>query len=398
MTAPPSSPTDVTTDRRYSAADELLRSYRPATDRFFASPSGTLLARGVRAAVRHGPEPLPVRVRSALQAARTDRTPVPVAIGAVPFHVTEPCAVAVPRVMYRAPALAADPAFASVVPPSSAWRGRLRPLPGPEGYASAVEAVLELLRSGELSKVVLARALDVTSDRDLDLPGLLRRLAVSDPAAHVFAVPSGGGRTLLGASPELLVARRGRTVTTVLLAGSRPRGADPRQDAQYAAELRTSDKDRREHTILVDAALEALHPHCTHLDRPPVPRLSATATMWHLATAVTGTLADEHITALALACALHPTPAVCGTPTPAAQRAIRELERFDRGMYTGLVGWEDLHGDGEWALAIRCAEATSRTARLFAGAGIVAGSCPQAETAETGAKFATVLRALGVQP
>lgn len=257
------------------------------------------------------------------------------------------------------------------------------------------------MKSGEFDKVVLARTLQLDTEGPLDLPAMLQRLARRDPHGYSFAVPSGPGRTLLGASPELLVSRHGDRLTANPLAGSTPRSADLAEDVRRAAALLESAKDLHEHAVVVDAVHKALAPFCTDLDVPERPTLVRTATMWHLSTTVTGELADPAASALDLACALHPTPAVCGTPTGHARDVIGELEPFDRGHYTGMVGWSDARGDGEWVVTIRCAEAeetadgTGRL-RLFAGAGVVADSSPEAERAETGAKFRTFLDAVGV--
>ncbi|MET9663490.1 isochorismate synthase, partial [Streptomyces sp. NPDC006510] len=223
------------------------------------------------------------------------------------------------------------------------------------------------------------------------------RLARRDPVGHTFALPTGAGRTLIGASPELLVSRQGQRVVANPLAGSTPRSTDLAEDVRRAAALLESAKDLHEHAVVVDAVHQALAPHCTELTVPARPTLIRTATMWHLSTTVTGTLASPDTSALALACALHPTPAVCGTPTTTARRVIAETEPFDRGFFTGVVGWGDARGDGEWVVTIRCAEAEERTLRLYAGAGIVAASVPGAETAETAAKFRTFLSAVGAE-
>ena len=186
---------------------------------------------------------------------------------------------------------------------------------------------------------------------------------------YTFAVPSGPGRTLLGASPELLVSRHGDRLTANPLAGSTPRAADLAEDVRRAAALLESAKDLHEHAVVVDAVREALAPFCADLEVPERPTLVRTAAMWHLSTTVTGELADPATSALELACALHPTPAVCGTPTDLARAVIGELEPFDRGHYTGMVGWSDANGDGEWVVTIRCAEAEGRTAAAVRGGG-----------------------------
>jgi isochorismate synthase len=180
------------------------------------------------------------------------------------------------------------------------------------------------------------------------------------------------------------------------LAGSAARSPDPAEDQRRASALLVSAKDRHEHAIVADAVAAALRPYCRHLDVPAAPSLRHTRTMWHLASHISGELADPSMSALALACALHPTPAVCGDPLPLARAAIAEIEPFDRGFFTGMVGWCDASGDGEWAVTIRCAEVADRSLRLFAGAGIVAGSDPEHELAETTAKLQTMLDALGI--
>lgn len=149
--------------------------------------------------------------------------------------------------------------------------------------------------------------------------------------------------------------------------------------------------------MVVDAVHQAMAPYCSSVAVPQRPTLVRTATMWHLSTTVTGVLERPDTSALEVARTLHPTPAVCGTPTGTARRVIRETEPFDRGFFTGMVGWEDADGDGEWVVTIRCAEAEGRSLRLYAGAGIVAASDPAAETAETAAKFRTFLDAVGAE-
>ncbi|WP_312018626.1 isochorismate synthase DhbC [Streptomyces sp. I05A-00742] len=379
-------------------ATSLLDAYEPQGTRFFASPTRTLLAHGVRAEVPHGDAPLARRVAETLGARRRAGHEAPLVIGAVPFDRSAPAVLAVPETVRTAPPLAADPlvALPAAPPPAADWD--VRPVPEPAVYAAAVAEAVRRMERGEFGKVVLARTLRLTSSRDLDLPGLLGRLARRDPSGYTFAVPSGPGRTLLGASPELLVSRRGGRVVTNPLAGSTPRSADLAEDVRRAAALLESEKDLHEHAMVVDAIREALAPYCRSLDVPERPTLVRTATMWHLSTTIEADPADPAVSALELACALHPTPAVCGTPTDTARRVIGELEPFDRGVYTGMVGWGDADGDGEWVVTIRCAEAepAERRLRLFAGAGVVEQSSPEAETAETGAKFRTFLQAVGV--
>ncbi|MGW4398605.1 isochorismate synthase [Amycolatopsis nivea] len=276
------------------------------------------------------------------------------------------------------------------------------PRPAPEVYAESVRRAVDLISDGELRKVVLARALDLVGEQGVSVRKLLRNLVVADPAAHAFAVDvSAPGdpapRTLVGASPELLVSRKGNVVTANPLAGSRRRTGDPAQDARAIAELRVSEKDLNEHALVAAQVAEVLGRFCTELDVPEEPEVIGTPTMWHLSTRIAGRVGPGGPSSLELAEALHPTPAVCGVPVDLARDTIARLEAEDRGYYAGLVGWTDLAGDGEWVVTIRCAEVSDRTARLFAGAGVVAGSDPAAELAETSAKFGTLLRALGAE-
>ncbi|THA76932.1 isochorismate synthase [Streptomyces sp. A0642] len=377
------------------AATALLDAYRPGTDRFLASSRRTLLASGTAAEVPQDARPLALRVNEALDARRRAGDPAPMVLGALPFNPDAPHSLAVPQSVRRAPALCEDPLIALPGPSTEPGTWQTREVPEAGAYSAAVAAAVRRMRAGEFDKVVLARTLELTSSHDLDLPAMLRRLAQHDPKGYTFAVPSGPGRTLVGASPELLVARAGNVLTANPLAGSAPRSHDLAEDVRRAAALLESPKDLHEHAVVVAAVREALAPFCVRLDVPERPTLVRTAAMWHLSTTVTGTLTDPGTTSLALASALHPTPAVCGTPTEKARAVIAESEPFDRGAYTGMVGWQDADGDGEWVVTIRCAEAEGRSLRLFAGAGVVAASSPEAETAETGAKFRTFLDAVG---
>ncbi|GAA2851262.1 isochorismate synthase DhbC [Streptosporangium fragile] len=376
---------------------DLLGEYEPGSF-FFTSPARTLLARGVRLEVPGpGAGSLPDRVAATLREVEEPGLPRPLVVGAIPFRDDRPARLLVPAaVRWTTP-----PAGASSVPePVRGIFTGFGPVPDPGDYVRGVERALDKLTTGELKKIVLARALDVTLGRPVDVGQVLRNLVRRDPQAYGYAVdlPSrtAAPRTLLGASPELLVSRAGRRVTTNPLAGSAPRDPDPAVDRERARSLLASDKDLREHALVIESVVEALRPYCRDLSVPAGPSLLSTASMWHLSTRITGVLDDPAVTSLELATVLHPTPAVCGTPAVAARRAIEEIEPFDRGLYAGLVGWCDAAGDGEWVVTIRCAEVADHRLRLFAGAGIVAGSVPETELAETTAKFRTMLRAVGL--
>jgi menaquinone-specific isochorismate synthase len=263
----------------------------------------------------------------------------------------------------------------------------------PATWSAAVETAVARIGAGELAKVVLARDLLVSADVPLDPRRLLRRLADRFPDCWTFAVDG-----LLGATPELLLRRSGRQLSARVLAGTAPRGAGAADD-RLAQALMSSAKDRVEHSLAVDSLVRALEPYCASLEVPDEPELLTLANVRHLASDVVGTQRRHgsrgRAELLELVGAVHPTAAVCGTPTADAAAMIAELEGMDRGRYAGPVGWLDARGDGEFGLALRCAELTGDNgARLFAGCGIVAGSDPAAELAETQAKFAAFQAAL----
>ena len=273
---------------------------------------------------------------------------------------------------------------------------RWRAQPPVAAYAAAVAEAISRLRAGELEKVVLSRSL-VASPPGIELRALLAELRRRDPGCHLFAAPvfaTPGGGDFVGASPETLIRREGDRVLSLPNAGTAARSPDPGRDRQVAEALLRSAKNRHEHAAVVEAVADALQPHCTELRVDPEPHLAATATVWHLATAVRGRLRAAAPSALSLAAALHPTPAVCGTPTAAAAELIARLEPGSRGLYAGLVGWVDSRGDGEWAVSLRCALLTRAEVRIDAGAGIVAESRPELEVAETELKLRTLIDAL----
>jgi isochorismate synthase len=272
----------------------------------------------------------------------------------------------------------------------------VRAVPSPAQHMAAVSAAVDALASRDLRKAVLARALDLEFAAPVSAESIVRNLAVGNPRHFTYAAELPGGRSLVGATPELLLRRTGRTVFSSPHAGSMPRSADPATDRANGEALRTSRKDQLEHAVVIDYLVEALRPFCRTLAVPAEPELVTTPAIWHLRTPITGELADPDITALDLAAALHPTPAICGTPTEGARELVQELEPFDRDYYAGAVGWVDASGDGEWAVAIRCAEIASTSMRLYAGGGIVPASDPRAELDETTAKFRTLLSAMGL--
>jgi menaquinone-specific isochorismate synthase len=260
-------------------------------------------------------------------------------------------------------------------------------LSAPE-WEQAVAAAVDRIRAGELRKVVLARDLRAQCSGQIDARVVLTRLAARFPGCYTFACAG-----LVGATPELLVRRDGRQVSSLVLAGTMARGGNAADDAALAAALLSSAKNAEEHRYSVESVRSLLAPLCTELAVDDTPFLLQMADYQHLATLVTGVL-DRDASALTLAASLHPTAAICGTPTDPALELIRELEGLDRGRYSGPVGWVDARGNGEWGIALRCGEIDGNRARLFAGNGIVAGSQPAEELAETETKFRPMRTAL----
>jgi menaquinone-specific isochorismate synthase len=262
-------------------------------------------------------------------------------------------------------------------------------LSAPEWEQAVGEAVRRIKHSSSLRKVVLARDLYATANRPIDARALLGRLASRYPGCYTFACAG-----LVGATPELLISRDGWRVSSLVLAGTTPRGATPAEDSGLAASLLGSAKENEEHQYAAASLEHALAPLCQAMYVAPHPALIRLPNLQHLGTRVRGTLTSIDRSALGLAAAVHPTAAVGGTPTDAAVELIRELESMDRERYAGPVGWVDADGNGEWGIALRCAQLDGSRARLVAGCGIVAGSDPAAELAETITKFRPMRTAL----
>jgi menaquinone-specific isochorismate synthase len=248
-------------------------------------------------------------------------------------------------------------------------------------WLEAVDRAVRAIRDGQLEKAVLARDVRLWSRSTFSVPDILRALSERFPSCFTFLVEG-----LVGASPELLLRRDGPHIASRVLAGTTRRGADPDEDVRLGEALLASAKDRWEHDLAARSASEVLGPLCSELHLPEAPSLVRLDNVQHLGSDLSGTLArPTHV--LDVLELLHPTAAVAGTPRSDALALIRELERMDRGRYAGPVGWCDAEGDGEFAIALRCAEIDGDRARLFAGAGIVEGSLPEAELMETWLKM-----------
>ncbi len=262
----------------------------------------------------------------------------------------------------------------------------------PSHYEGAVEAAVARIRAGELEKVVLAREVQVQAPLDHDPAAVLGVLREAFGACYVFAVGRGDA-TFVAASPELLVRREGQRASTVALAGSIRRSADPAVDDHLGEQLLQSDKDREENAIVARRIVAALKPRSVWVTAAPDPAVVRILNIQHLARPIRAQLA-EPIEAVELAGLLHPTPAVGGEPREVAERLIPTLEGLDRGWYAGPVGWTDATGDGEFCVALRSALLRGSTASCYAGSGIVRDSDPSAELAETEVKLEALLPVL----
>jgi menaquinone-specific isochorismate synthase len=348
----------------------------------------------------------------------------PIAVGALPFDDGTPASLVVPTIVVvrrpdgggwvttTAPGDALDEWAPERLAHPDAFGGHLRTPgsgysapgsangtvgrredPGRAEWTESVRRILTAIDAGDVRKVVLARQLVVEAGAPFDRRIVLDRLRRSHPSCFTYAAGS-----FVGASPELLIRRRGDEVASCPMAGTVRRGATPAEDDDLTAGLRRSVKEAEEHRLLVEAVVAALTPVCVGPPTAGEPDVVRFPTLAHLATRVSGVLRRPAPSALALAGLLHPTPAVGGLPRAAALAAIADLEGFDRGLYAGPVGWVDAAGDGEWAVALRGAQLDGPRARLVAGAGIVAGSDPEAEWAETEAKLRPMLAAVGALP
>lgn len=352
-----------------------------------ALPSPFMLAEGTTV-VRAEGALTPVDEADALSLAQRRGSSV---VGLIPFDPDAPAQLAVPDRWVREDIpLPADDTMEQPAPSRVDGEDN-------EGYRSSVARAVELMNRGKLDKAVLARLLRVRYEQELNLPRLFDTLRAQQQRATVFSAQLPNGNYLMGASPELVFQTEGSSFRTVPLAGSAARTAAPgsTDDAQIGEALMRSAKDRAEHATVVNDIRQRLEALTVQMDVPAVPSLISTPQLWHLSTPVTGQLLPG-VSSLQAARAIHPTPAICGTPTQVARELIEKLEPFDRGFFGGLVGYMDARGQGSWYLVLRCAEVAPQEATLFAGAGIVKDSTPAGEHAETATKLGTFARALGL--
>lgn len=372
----------------------LLSQYRPGMPFFFASPSGTLL---IPDAAQCDPLPgeslttlLPT-LRHWLQQAPDGAC----IAGAIPFGRQEP----VRLWLAKAPRFGQPLQKESHSRPLASQAQSYQSVPSAEDFEAAVGLARDALRQGPVQKVVLGRQLQIETRDAVDQAALLRHLALAHGAGYRFALglaAQDAPASLMGASPELLIACHDGQFEALPLAGTLARGSNAQEDAQQAQRLLASRKDQHEHALMIQGIREALQGLGCQTWIPETPQLIPTPTLWHLATPIRGRLPASHLGVLDLLQRLHPTPAVGGYPTESALALMDRLEPDPRGLFTGAVGWCDAQGNGEWAVTIRCAQVQGNRATLYAGAGVVADSDPAAERRETAAKFQTLLGALGL--
>ncbi|MFW8565784.1 isochorismate synthase [Orrella sp. 11846] len=371
-------------------------------DIFFASPNTQWRSRfdqGVLATVKSASS---ATVQSLFEHAHQKHIDKPVLFGLIPFDTRQAASFTVPMTYECAdiPKKSTNPSKTYPRKESDSKILERTFVPQPEAYADMVRDALTLIDKGTLQKIVLARAVDIELNQPPEYSQLLQDLLHRNPHGYTFALPiwAENNKTkaiMIGASPELLVRREGDRISVNPLAGSRSRSSNQEFDLVLKENLTHSEKDLREHAYVVSSIKRILQAFCDELDVPLTPSVIGTDTLWHLSTFIRGRLRDPNVCALQVACALHPTPAICGHPTAPAFEHIRHLEPFEREYFAGLVGWQRPNGDGEWALTLRCAMQTHPSLlRVYAGAGIVAGSNPNNEITETSTKMETFNRAL----
>jgi len=373
----------------------------PTSGFFFTSPFKSLSTEGCLTNVREPAvdgDAINGKFQQAVQAAFSDARAAgikhPVLCGAIPFDKRQPSALFVPKKTHwieRSAVMSAVQAQESELP---AVLSKTE-LPEQQQFMQMVTDAVQAMNDGKLDKAVLSRLLEIKTRGAVERQALLNRVIVQNPNGYHFHVPLEQG-ALIGASPELLLRKNGNKFYSNPLAGSARRESCPQQDAEVSRVLLDSGKDLYEHQIVTEGMRRVLACRSRHLHIPATPELLSTPTLWHLSTPIDGDVLDPQENALSLACLLHPTPALCGSPTRIARDLIEQLEPFDRGLFGGIVGWCDDRGNGEWVVTIRCGTVNGDQVRLFAGAGIVPDSSPESEWRETGVKLNTMLRAFGL--
>jgi isochorismate synthase len=370
----------------------------------FSSPTNTVVGSGIGLSMEIDTDSdidVEKQIRSLLKQASKKKLP-PIVIGALAFDGRSRSRFFVPETVK----IIASDTLRHLLVSSEVVSQDVKNIhfhPHPEAYMKSVEQALNKIKKGTLEKVVLARLLELEMESTINVTSIVNQLMSQSCSNYVFSLPAihdsqRENSVFLGASPELLVRKEQANIESNPLAGSIASVTDIEKNAINRYRLLHSEKDIREHEFARQAVAETLYPFCREMNVPPLDVISAGPVM-HLSTRISGVLhnTEKNVDSLLLAKHLHPTPAVCGTPTDLAKETINEIETFNRGLYSGRVGWCDNQGNGEWAVTIRCAEINGNRATLFSGAGIVEESCPESELKETNTKLKTMLRVLGVR-
>lgn len=377
----------ITNSTKYS---KLLES-----DFIFLSPYKSLVARGITRIFSQPTEDahninsiFHKNIDKFFSHAKKNGVKKPIIVGVIPFDKSQNCYLYIPENYYWIDRK-------EIKPPSftTEYLGNYFTNPDHDEFCLMVNDALLTLRKSDLIKVVLSRLLYIEPKEQLNSLQLWLKLNQQNPSSYNFHVPL-ENKTLIGASPELLLRKKGNIINTTPLAGSISRGENNYTDERAQKNLLNSSKDITEHNIVIEAIRQCLNERCKTLNIPKA-SLYSTPTLWHLATHISGIIDNPYDNALSLACLLHPTPALCGTPSSQAKELINKLEPFNRGWFGGIVGWCDTEGNGEWVVTIRSGIITPNRIELFAGAGIVENSKPESEWLETGVKLKTMLHALG---
>ncbi|ASF99457.1 isochorismate synthase [Vibrio anguillarum] len=375
-------------------ANQLLDEHLKESPFFFASPHNTMLGVGIAHQFNQAIPfcELADQATKMLEAAKTDEYDNPILFATIPFNEETATRFFIPEKLY----VSGSPR-ASEKEEQQSHKATIVSPPTGNDYKQGVTTLLELFNTTELSKVVLSRLVKLSTPQHIDQTRLLRNLLSINRNGYTFSTEIGPNAKLMGASPELLLAKKGGFIVSNPLAGSRPKSNNAVQNQQRSASLLDTQKDLNEHAFVVEEVEKVLSRYCHNLFTPMVPSVIETETMLHLSTVLEGQADDPMINSLRIAAELHPTPAVCGYPRLSAYQAIKQIETFDRGYFTGMIGWCDARGNGEWVVTIRCAEVSQNEMSVFAGAGIVNESSPQSELDETGAKMSTILKAAGIE-
>lgn len=375
-------------------AEELLSQELETAPFFFASPHNSMLGVGIEQQLDQAIpfSELALRANQMLEQVKKSENDNPVLFAIVPFDEKTPTKFFIPEKLYVS-------SSARERKNNKVGANKATVISPPTGndYKQGVATLLNLFNTTDLSKVVLSRSVRIATDQIIDQTALLRNLLAINSLGYTFAVDIGKETKLMGASPELLLAKKGGHVVSNPLAGSRPKSINESDNQISHTSLLDTQKDLNEHSFVVEEVEKVLSGYCRNLFTPMVPSVIETETMLHLSTRLEGQAIDPDINSLQIAAELHPTPAVCGFPRHSAYQAIKQIEKFERGYFCGMIGWCDARGNGEWVVTIRCAEVSQREMCIFAGAGIVHESSPQSELEETGAKMSTILKAAGIK-